>query len=274
MKSFRTPNSKEVLITSTSRQSGLCFAETSCVTDTRMSPHNHQEAHLIVVLDGEVELDCRRQRRRTMPGTLTFLPPGEVHANCFYTGARTFQIIVQPTWLERLGAAAARIEPVDHQQTPLNWLAARLYREFQHADSLSPLVLEGQMLELMAMLSREAGAVSENPSPRWLRQARDLLHAHFRHNLSLSAIAAEIGVHPAHLTRAFRKQYHTTIGDYVRGLRIEAACHLLTTSDIPLAQLALELGFADQGHFSRTFKSRTSMSPAEFRKISRHASLR
>lgn len=237
-----------------------------------MPSHFHPDAHLVLVLDGALELDRRHQSQQVTRGTLSFLPPGEIHANRFYTGMRTFQIMATAPWLERLGQATIPLHiPVEFQRGLPVWLATRLYREFLHSDELSPLVMEGLMLELMVAMSRDAAAGAETSLPLWLREAQELLHAHFTDKLSLDTLAGTLGVHPAHLTRAFRQHYHMTIGDYVRGLRIEAACRLLTTSEIPIAQLALELGFADQGHFSRIFKSCMGSSPAAFRKLSERA---
>jgi AraC-like DNA-binding protein len=71
------------------------------------------------------------------------------------------------------------------------------------------------MLELMVGMSRDAVAPADKTLPLWLKQARDLLHAHFTENLSLEALASILSVHPAHLTHAFRQHYRTTIGDPV-----------------------------------------------------------
>jgi AraC family transcriptional regulator len=105
----------------------------------------------------------------------------------------------------------------------------------------------------------------ERTPPRWLRQVRDLLHEGFRQRLTLDGIAESVGVHPAHLARVFRQQQGCTVGDYVRRLRIEYACHCLRTSDTALATVALAAGFSDQSHFSRVFKRQTGLSPAVFR---------
>jgi AraC family transcriptional regulator len=82
-------------------------------------------------------------------------------------------------------------------------------------------------------------------------------------------LAAAVGVHPVHLARVFRKFHACSVGDYVRQLRIEYASRQLATTDQPLANIALAAGFADQSHFSRTFKQHTRMLPTEFRKLLR-----
>jgi AraC family transcriptional regulator len=82
-----------------------------------------------------------------------------------------------------------------------------------------------------------------------------------------------VGVHPDHLVHAFRRQYHCTVGEYVRQLRIEFACRQITSSDMPLAEIAVEAGFADQSHFTKTFKRLVGMTPSEFQRHSRPSRL-
>jgi AraC family transcriptional regulator len=145
-------------------------------------------------------------------------------------------------------------------------LASRLYEEFRRADELSPLVLEGLTLELLAACARQPVRMPEPRPPRWLATVLELLHAQFAERLTTAAIAESVGVHPAHLARVFRQCYGRTMGDYVRHLRIEYARRRLATSDAPLAEIALAAGFSDQSHFSNTFKRLLSESPAAFRK--------
>jgi AraC family transcriptional regulator len=252
----------------------LHFAEVS-YSSSCAPCHSHEEVTLFLVLQADLRHNCRKQSTMIAPSTLAFLPAGEPHANQFEEGVKLFEIMVEEHWLKRLRQVSALVsEPADFSNSPPVWLAMRLYREFQHQDNLTPLTLEGLMMELLAEMSRGTGNIAEKKVPHWLRQARDFLQAHFTENVSLDMMAAAVGVHPDHLTRAFRLHYQTTIGDYARRLRVEYACHLLSTSELPLAQLALDTGFADQGHLSRIFKSRTGMTPAEFRKYSGRAGLR
>jgi len=118
----------------------------------------------------------------------------------------------------------------------------------------------------MAEIARCPAAVTERTPPRWLHQARDLLHARFAGSPSLDEIAAAVGVHPAHLARVFRQQYGCTMGDYLRRLRVEFACRHMAAGDTPLVGIALAAGFADQSHFTKTFKSLVGMTPAEFQR--------
>lgn len=240
-----------------------------------MPRHVHAEAHIAFGLEGTIQAAWGQQSVEANPFTLTFIPMGEPHATFFPENTRVFLITLLPLWLERIQSHASHAGGPSHHQNDLPArLALRLYSEFQNQDNVTALMLEGLTLELMAQMARHRADYHENRIPRWLTQTRDLLHTHFLENLSLDQIATTVGVHPAHLTRTFRQHYQCTLGDYVRHLRIEYACHLLTNPEIPLAQIALDAGFADQGHFSRTFKNLMGMTPGQYQKVSGRAGLK
>jgi AraC family transcriptional regulator len=254
---------------------GLLFHERSYTGRDGRPMHTHDEVYLIFVLQGSVEETRKRQTFVRTPSMLTLLPAGDPHATHFCGGVRTFEIGLPSPWIERLGQYSSLVERYANYENGLpTWLALRLYREFQHQDSATPLMMEGMLLELLAQMARNQINSPEKHCPLWLRQARDFLHAHFTESLSVEAVAATVDMHPAHLIRTFRQYYGCTLGDYVRRLRVEYASHLLSASEMPLSQIALETGFADQSHFSRTFKSLTGMTPTEFQKVSGRAALK
>jgi AraC family transcriptional regulator len=72
-----------------------------------------------------------------------------------------------------------------------------------------------------------------------------------------------------HLAKAFRRIEGQTAGEYLQRLRVRAACDRLRNSDDSLANLAADYGFADQSHFTRTFRKIVGVTPAAFRNVSR-----
>jgi AraC family transcriptional regulator len=237
-----------------------------------MRTHAHDEAGFVLALAGTGELDYGGQTHVCEPGSLTFLPAGEPHANRFLGGVRCFEIMLGSPWLDRFGEAFSAIErPTAFRNAAPVQVATRLREEVRSPDALSALAVEGLVTDLLVQTARNADFAQERRAPVWLRRAKEYLHAHFAEDLSLTVVAAEAGVHPGHLTRAFRQHYHASVTEYVRALRIESACRLLATSDVPIAQIALDLGFADQGHFTRRFKARLGVTPGAFRTRSKNA---
>ena len=250
---------------------GISALEAAYSAGLRIPAHAHVAAFFdLVVAGGCTEVLGGHTRTRGL-GTFAFHPAGEVHSSCWHgPEARCFHVEVAPPLLDRARQYSPGLDrPVHFPEGTAHLLAARLYDEFRHADDLSPLAIEGLTLELLAECSRRAPRASDRQPPRWLRAVRDLVRARFCEWLTLGGIAASVGVHPAHLARVFRRFHGCTLGDHVRQLRVEFACRRLTTSDAPLAEIALAAGFSDQSHFSNTFKRHTGVPPAAFRKSAR-----
>ncbi len=120
-------------------------------------------------------------------------------------------------------------------------------------------------MEMLAEASRRAVRHLNSKPPRWLKQAREFLDAHFSDNFTFSDVAVSVGVHPVHLAREFRRHYKCTLGEYTRQLRIDFACRELAKPNSSLVEIALASGFSSQSHFSTIFKRLTGVTPADYR---------
>jgi AraC family transcriptional regulator len=84
---------------------------------------------------------------------------------------------------------------------------------------------------------------------------------------SLEELARAAGVHPVHLARSFRRATGSTVGAFVRQLRVDWAVRQLVSTDMPLAELSVEAGFSDQSHFTRLFRATLGETPARYRRL-------
>jgi AraC family transcriptional regulator len=169
-------------------------------------------------------------------------------------------------WLERHVAISRFFETQSQFQAGrIGWLAQRIHREFRDWDDVSPAAIEGLVLETLAEASRLQRLDSRGKRPRWLVQATELIHARYAEPLSLSDVAGAVGIHPIRLARAFREQHHCSVGEFIRQVRIDTACRAMRSPNASLAEIALAAGFADQAHFSRTFRRIVGMTPGQFR---------
>lgn len=190
---------------------------------------------------------------------------GHTHSDEFDNEVQCLLVEIAPQRLERLREALILDDPVFLNGGFPAWLMMRLYDEASQIDEASSLAIEGLALEILAEWSRQGTAVAQPRFPRWLKQARELLHAQFPEKLTHDAVANAVGVHPVHLANVFRQHYQCTIGEYVRRLRIEHACRELASSHASLVEIALASGFSDQSHFCKVFKRIAGMTPTQFR---------
>ena len=233
--------------------------------------HAHQRPVLTFILHGSV----REQRG---PGFetcrslgLVTIPAGEPHAESFPApGSRCLIIEVSDERAEFIRSFSSILDqPSYRHDLPVAGLALQTYREFRRRDDVAPLAIEGLLLQLSALTSRAAPRLPRGGEPAWLRRVRDRIQAGFRGPLRMVDLAAEAGVHPVYLARAFRQSYGCSPAAYARRLRIDAARELLARSGVPLAQVALEAGYSDQSHFTHQFRRAVGMSPGRYREVVR-----
>ena len=226
----------------------------------------HVRTRFVLVLQGSLTEIRGDETTTYKPSTLLFRQADEPHAYLVSRSGATCLIVdIDAAWLSR----AREHAPLVAQSTAFSGgfivhLAHRLYDEFRLRDEVSRLAIESIALGILAEASRRAARCAERPAPAWLRQARALVERRFAEPLPLAAVAAQVGVHPVHLARTFRRIYQTTFAGYVRHVRIEFARQELAGSTA-LSEIAVAAGFCDQSHFSRSFKQYTGLTPAEYR---------
>lgn len=265
MRTIQTDFSKNAL--DRKEISGFVLEEVFDSPQTRIPQHFHETAHFCIAVSGNCIERFGSRTRECKPLSWGFFPAGETHwFEIASTASRSFGIDIGPRWIER--ARACSIE-LDHSERADGGLMAqmlmKLYSEFRHLDEASPLAIEGQVLEMLAAMSRRHKKITRRIPPRWLKQAEEFLRAHFGEHLSLVVVSEAVGVHAVHLAREFRKYYACTAGEYVRRLRVEYACREIGRTRLSLAEIASAAGFSDQSHFSKVFRRLTGMTPAEYR---------
>ena len=97
-----------------------------------------------------------------------------------------------------------------------------------------------------------------------VQRVKAMIEGGYRETLPLDELATEAGMSRYHLLRAFRHRVGMTPHAWQIDLRIQQSRRLLNQG-LPLAEVALQLGFADQSHFQRAFKQRVAATPGEYR---------
>jgi len=252
--------------------------ETRHSAGLRLPRHAHEDAGLTLVLEGAYREEFGDRVFACTAGSVLYKPAAREHADTYGAGgARVLHLEFDgdrrargdgSPWGAELGL---RDEPTLLRGARAAGLAARFVSEVRTDDSASRLAMDGLALELMAEVGRAQGAgrdLVEGRAP-WLDRATEVIREEYDRALRLGVLAAEIGVHPVRLARAFRRRHGCSVGQYVRRVRIDAAERLLRETDRPLADVALAVGFCDQAHLARAFGRETGMSPRRYREARR-----
>jgi len=253
-------------------QCGAIFTDLCHSSARKLPAHSHELAFFALLLEGDYRELYRRQQLEFGAFTVAFRPAGIPHQDeVGPRGVRFFEIELRSTWRTRIEDCSGTLDTArdDCAGGELVWLALRLFRETRASVTTDCLYVECLLAELIANVGHMPRPAARH-APSWLSRIRDKLNAEYCERLTLDALGSEAGVHPVHLSRVFRKYTGEGIGECVHRLRIKAACQRMLASEIRLAEIAVEAGFADQSHFTRAFHKVTGMSPGAFRTLMWH----
>ena len=150
------------------------------------------------------------------------------------------------------------------RRTEMAVLFRRIAAERETPRPFSHLNASVLLVQILIAVLREAGVDASEP-PAFLRTVTAWARRHFREEAKLSSLASELSVSPNHLGKVFRNATGIAFSDYITGLRLNRACHLLSKTDLPVKIVALDSGFRSVEYFHTVFRAHLGRTPAEYR---------
>ena len=255
-----------------------CDAPLHCESAQAGIPHTHGFAQLLLVLSGQgvFEVDGRALRMR--PGDLLIVNPDVEHSErC--VGEEPLDYIM--LGVDRLAFS------FDADSTPFGCLenniqSARLRFYFQeilremqekglHSERIASDLLEALLLTVVRDTGFVSAAYEPARSSRESGAVKRYLDANYGQEITLDLLAQRTNLNKYYLVHAFTRAHGVSPINYLISRRIEAAKHLLESSDQSIAQIAATVGFSSQSYFSQSFRRLVSCTPAQYRKQARRA---
>jgi AraC-like DNA-binding protein len=244
------------------------------VTDVRFAPHAQLERHTHartifgVMLEGSFQSVIQRRTLDCRKDSVWTEPRGEPHANFVGAdGAHVLAIQPDPDRPELFDGIKPLLDDVRLMHyAGVRSDAARISRELQSPDGLTPLAVDALVLQMLVTSSRlEFERKHHGSAPRWLLLARDMLRAAFAAPPSLDVVAMHVGVSTSHLAHAFKRFFRTTPGQYLRQARAEWAREEVVSTSRSMAEIAHAAGYSDQAHFTREIRRVYGVTPGVLR---------
>lgn len=243
----------------------------------RFRPHTHDGLMLGLIEAGTKAFARERATHVAAPGSVSVVNPGDLHTGRRADGEELrYRALYVPAAVlaEAAGLEAGQGPPPAFRSGVLQ--DGSLFRALVDAhdavvQSASLLTREHLLLDALGQLARRHGSFGNKPdapvtsAPAAVRQARALLEENFAGEVSIADVAAAVRLSPYHLMRQFRRHVGLPMHAFQLQTRVAHGRRLLAQG-VPVVQVALTVGFADQSHFTKRFKDLVGASPAAYQR--------
>ena len=249
--------------------------------------HWHREMELIRILEGRLDIYLDAEHLDAGPGDLILIEEGIIHggtpSGCVYECA-----VFDPGLLAHTDAckryfrliSRRRIQLYNYFQAdsassaPLLEASAVLFSSLRYPHAGSELLTLGALYAFFGHLFENEQYVSSPDAsstfPRKLDPLKPVLEyidANYASAISLSDLSRLAGMSPKYFCRYFRAAIHRTPMDYLNYYRIERACHILTSSELPITEVGYQCGFNDSSYFVKTFRKYMGITPKAYSRL-------
>jgi AraC-like DNA-binding protein len=232
------------------------------------SPHRHDTYAIGITLSGVQTFSYRGERRHGLPGQCHVLHPDEMHDG----GAGSAEgfgyriVYIDPSLIQQaLGGKPLPFvsDPIVQRSTYQDTLPPALWRLDEPIDDIARTEIVAAVADMLDRASR-----NESQKPGSLRLAsllrvRDLIVANPASRHSMEKLEGVSGLDRWALARQFRAAFGTSPSNFRTMRQLDVARRMIRFG-LPLAEAALEAGFADQSHMSRMFKRTYGLTPSKW----------
>jgi AraC family transcriptional regulator len=268
-------------------QSWLGFTHDVSPSPVPTELHLRQVNHLAVLIQSGV---CSNQwirrgretRFNVTPGMVGFFSADhEEHAvvSRTDTGAKACILAIPPAHLQSIAASEGLTPSSELQARPvfhdviMRALLTRLVTDTSGGSITRGLDAEIAARSLVVRLVE----ITQGETPDWhddssifdsrtMGHITDYIDAHLHHYVPLADLALLCKTSSSHFAKKFRNSAGLSLQRFVNRRRLQASMVLLSADSTPLSQIALDLGFSSQSHFTRLFSDMTGFTPSSFRR--------
>ena len=202
----------------------------------------------------------RRVDFDTLPGVLAFTPVGvEVFSESASGGEYLLMRLDEPFASQFLPAVSQRVQSAGDRRA---LTLAQEIRRLLHAPQPDLMALEQAALSL---IDQAPVTTQYGPDAKAFDPVLDQIAAQFHEQLTLDQLATTYGQNELRFLRDFTRTMGLTPHAYLVEVRLQAARRMIEHTDLPLASIALDSGFAHQSHMGSVFRKHLSMTPSQYR---------
>lgn len=252
-------------------------------------PHRHDFLEFSYVVDGRGSESINDARHQMLPGTFTFVLPYQVHElftepgstlvlyNCMFS----MDLLMEP------GQDEGLLDLIDQNTLPpfaqlsgagnerMKQLIEEMFQEYEGKEPWRRTMLQIKLKEILVCFDRyrrkeEPLADISRHAPRSSASIWPIIHyihRHYQDELALSDLASRFSLSVSRISEVIKQTTGQTFVHFLHDLRLRHACSLLVSTDMSVAEIALEVGYGSYKTFSRIFRETKGVVPKDYRKM-------
>ncbi len=234
-------------------------------THSKVDWHYHENPYFTYLLQGKLFESNKKESYYLEPGSLLFHNWQDAHYNIKppeYT--RGFHIELNQNWFSKFDIETTNFEGSINLKNPIiKNLMNQIFVETKINDQYSDLSIENNLIQIFNTIDKSK--IKESRKPIWVNQLKELLIEE-KTDYSLKNLSSKIGIHPVHLSREFQRYFGTSLGHYIRLIKLNKAFYLLLSKKFTMTEVCYQCDFYDQSHFISNFKRIYCTTPTKFLK--------
>ncbi|SHN35007.1 AraC family transcriptional regulator [Gracilibacillus kekensis] len=255
--------------------------------------HRHDFLEFSFVIEGRGTETINGKKHDMKPGTFTLILPYQIHEihaepdqplklyNCIFGMDLLFESNVKNFALNGLlfdysdeRALVPFVQLDGELLRGINIILEEMLAEYHGEKPWKEIMIKLKLLEILvifertrqhsvSVFDRNEGAVKKNT----IWPIVHYVHTHYQENITLTEIARQFFVSAPYLSELFKQQIGQNFIAFLHEVRIRHACSLLNSTDLSIANIAMEVGYSSFKTFSRVFREFKKMTPTEYRRI-------
>ena len=250
----------------------------------RYDSHVHSAVEVVLTLEGSVDYVVDGQEYTVRKGEILLIPPEVPHSLSMGENSSRYLFLFEPDavmgmrdirglitsfnrpfYLHDGSEAHIRIREMMLKAADIYKKKELMWNTVCYSYIMRIYALLGQ--QYLTATSPRRGSPSHNVDSEVIAASMNYINSHYQENLSLDDVSAFAGFSRYYFSRSFKKQTGYSFKDYLCRKRLQVAVEMLTGSDKPMREIAIQSGFGSVATFNRVFRENKGCTPSQYRAI-------
>ncbi len=242
-------------------------------------PHWHTRTEFIIVLEGVLNVTCGNMSKVLVKGDILFVNPHQLHAaKSGKDGVKYYALILEDNLSNglrvKINNQYVKLFPskVKFQSyikdEKIYELLIEIIKEDQEKKESYELFIQAAIINVFARLYRFY--IEKNDNSVYLNtnlnQILTYIEEHYYDDITTDSISKHFKYNKSHFCRIFKQYTGTSFVNYLTILRLEKAFSILKSTNKPISEIAVDVGFGSSNYFSRLFYKYYGKRPSEIKK--------